>query len=116
MLFCSARTAANPKRISDGAGRDVTPRRSLTPRRPRPIVGPVTETPPTPTPFPRSFYVANAIELFERLAFYGAYVVLSVYLTTVVGLDDVTAGDVMALYAFFRLGPILGGVFADRVG
>jgi POT family proton-dependent oligopeptide transporter len=63
-----------------------------------------------------SFYVANAIELFERLAFYGAYVVLSVYLTTVVGLDDVDAGDVMALYAFFRLGPILGGIVADRIG
>jgi POT family proton-dependent oligopeptide transporter len=70
----------------------------------------------TPAPFPRSFYVANAIELFERLAFYGAYVVLSVYLTSEVGLDDVTAGDVMALYALFRLGPIVGGVLADRVG
>ena len=71
---------------------------------------------PAQAEFPRSFYVANAIELFERLAFYGAYVVLSVYLTTVVGLDDVTAGDVMALYALFRLGPILGGIVADRVG
>lgn len=69
-----------------------------------------------PASFPRSFYVANAIELFERLAFYGAYVVLSVYLTTVVGLDDVAAGDVMALYALFRLGPIVGGILADRVG
>lgn len=70
----------------------------------------------TPVPFPRNFYVANAIELFERLAFYGAYVVLSMYLTTVVGLSDVTAGDVMALYALFRLGPILGGILADRIG
>ena len=73
-------------------------------------------TAPSPTPFPRSFYVANGIELFERLAFYGVYVVLSVYLTSVVGLDDVTAGDAMALYAFFRLGPLLGGVIADRIG
>lgn len=69
-----------------------------------------------PAPFPRNFHVANAIELFERLAFYGAYVVLSVYLTSVVGLDDVGAGDVMALYALFRLGPLVGGVIADRVG
>lgn len=67
-------------------------------------------------PFPRSFYVANGIEIFERLAFYGAYVVLSLYLTTEVGLDDVTAGGVMGLFAFFRLGPLIGGVIADRIG
>jgi len=71
---------------------------------------------PTPAPFPRSFYVANGIELFERWAFYGLYVVLSLHLTSVVGLSDAQAGDVMALYAFFRLGPLIGGVIADRIG
>ena len=75
-----------------------------------------TETSAEPTPFPRSFYVANGIELFERWAFYGLYVVLSLHLTSVVGLDDAQAGDVMALYAFFRLGPLIGGVIADRIG
>ena len=70
----------------------------------------------TPAPFPRSFYVANGIELFERWAFYGLYVVLSLHLTSVVGLSDAAAGDVMALYAFFRLGPLIGGVIADRIG
>jgi POT family proton-dependent oligopeptide transporter len=70
----------------------------------------------TPAPFPRSFYVANGIELFERWAFYGLYVVLSLHLTSVVGLSDAQAGDVMALYAFFRLGPLLGGIIADRIG
>jgi dipeptide/tripeptide permease len=74
-------------------------------------------TPPSaPAPFPRSFYVANGIELFERWAFYGLYVVLSLHLTSVVGLSDAQAGDVMALYAFFRLGPLIGGVIADRIG
>jgi dipeptide/tripeptide permease len=71
---------------------------------------------PAPAPFPRSFYVANGIELFERWAFYGLYVVLSLHLTSVVGLSDAQAGDVMALYAFFRLGPLIGGVIADRIG
>ncbi|MBX7193585.1 MAG: MFS transporter [Sandaracinaceae bacterium] len=66
--------------------------------------------------FPRSFYVANGIELFERWAFYGLYVVLSLHLTSVVGLSDAQAGDVMALYAFFRLGPLIGGIIADRIG
>ena len=70
----------------------------------------------TLAPFPRSFYVANGIELFERWAFYGLYVVLSLHLTSVVGLNDAQAGDVMALYAFFRLGPLIGGVIADRIG
>ncbi len=69
-----------------------------------------------PVPFPRSFFVGNAIELFERWAFYGLYVVLSLHLTSVVGLSDAQAGDVMALYAFFRLGPLIGGVIADRIG
>ena len=36
--------------------------------------------------FPRTCYVANAIELFERLAFYGMYVGLSPYLSKVVGI------------------------------
>jgi dipeptide/tripeptide permease len=80
----------------------------------------MTSTEPTAeakaTPFPRSFYVANGIELFERWAFYGLYVVLSLHLTSVVGLSDAQAGDVMALYAFFRLGPLIGGVIADRIG
>jgi POT family proton-dependent oligopeptide transporter len=80
----------------------------------------MTSTEPTPeakaTAFPRSFYVANGIELFERWAFYGLYVVLSLHLTSVVGLSDAQAGDVMALYAFFRLGPLIGGVIADRIG
>lgn len=75
-----------------------------------------TTPPPPPAPFPRSFYVANGIELFERWAFYGLYVVLSLHLTSVVGLSDAQAGDVMALYAFFRLGPLIGGLIADRIG
>lgn len=79
----------------------------------------MTNTEPSPeakATFPRSFYVANGIELFERWAFYGLYVVLSLHLTSVVGLSDAQAGDVMALYAFFRLGPLIGGVIADRIG
>ena len=74
----------------------------------------------SPTPekkaFPTNFFVANGIELFERWAFYGLYVVLSLHLTTVVHLDDITAGQVMGLYSFFRLGPLIGGVIADRIG
>ena len=31
--------------------------------------------------FPRTFWIANTLELFERWAYYGMFTVLSVYLT-----------------------------------
>jgi dipeptide/tripeptide permease len=74
------------------------------------------EAPQPKAPFPRNFFVANGIELFERWAFYGLYVVLSLHLTSVVGLDDIESGQVMGLYSLFRLGPLIGGVIADRIG
>ena len=78
--------------------------------------------------FSRTFWVANVIELFERLAFYGSKAVLAVYLaehvgthiakdgTTQPGLGD--AGPQLAgLYGsliFFL--PVLAGPIVDRYG
>lgn len=66
--------------------------------------------------FPPTFYFANLIELFERLAHYGFYIVLSLYLDRIVGLTDVEAG---ALLGYFRLvgslAPIPCGAIADRI-
>ena len=36
-----------------------------------------TTSQPVPVPFPRTFYVANGVELLERLAYYGMYIGLS---------------------------------------
>ena len=39
--------------------------------------------------FPPAFWIANSIELFERAAYYGVFIALAVYLTSVVGFSDV---------------------------
>jgi dipeptide/tripeptide permease len=67
--------------------------------------------------YPRTFWIANAIELFERAAWYGTFIALRTYLLRVVGLDDVQAGYLAAFVsAFIYLFPFLTGAAADRIG
>ncbi|HKQ97587.1 MAG TPA: MFS transporter, partial [Candidatus Polarisedimenticolia bacterium] len=68
------------------------------------------------TGFARSFWVANTLELFERLAFYGAKAVLAIFLVEKVGLGP-TGNSLIGLYTFavFFL-PILAGTIVDRYG
>src|SRR5512141_713753 len=71
--------------------------------------------------FPRTFWVANVMELFERAAYYGLNALLARYLTDKVGgglgfrEDDVGLLQGM-VYAATYLIPILGGALADRYG
>jgi len=66
--------------------------------------------------FPPTFYYANAIELFERLAWYGLYVGLSLYLTDIVGFKDKAAGAVLGYVRLVSsLAPIVCGAIADRI-
>jgi dipeptide/tripeptide permease len=68
-------------------------------------------------PFPRVFWVALLLELIERLAFYGVYVNLAVYLTGTVGLTDVENGSLLGVFALVRSWvPIATGTLADRIG
>lgn len=67
--------------------------------------------------FPSAFWSANAIELCERAAYYGWFIMLSEFLTDVVGYTDIQAGYIGGLFAaFLYLLPFLSGAFADRVG
>jgi dipeptide/tripeptide permease len=68
------------------------------------------------TGFNRTFWVANTLELFERLAFYGSKAVLTVYLANKVGLQE-EAGTLAGLFSavIFSL-PIIAGVFVDKYG
>jgi proton-dependent oligopeptide transporter, POT family len=68
------------------------------------------------TGFARSFWVANVLELFERLAFYGSKAVLAVYLVEKVGLGR-RGSELVGLYGFavFFL-PTLAGPLVDRYG
>ena len=72
--------------------------------------------------FPRTFWVANVMELFERAAYYGLNSVLAVYLTVKVaegglGFGQQAVGFLQGIvYAATYVLPILGGALADRYG
>ncbi|MDV3309771.1 MAG: MFS transporter [Cyclobacteriaceae bacterium] len=66
--------------------------------------------------FEANFWVANTLELFERLAFYGANAVMVVFIAEKVGLKDdaSTLAGIFSGLIFFL--PVLAGVFVDRYG
>ncbi len=72
--------------------------------------------------FPRVFWVANVMELFERGAYYGMNSVLAIYLSNSVaagglGFTEKSIGFLQGLiYALTYIVPILGGALADRYG
>ena len=67
--------------------------------------------------FPRTFWLANAAELFERAAFYGMFIALVVFLTDRVGFTDKHAGYVAACFAAtLYLLPTFSGAMADKIG
>lgn len=72
--------------------------------------------------FPRAFWVANVMELFERAAYYGMNSVLAVYLSNKVadgglGFSEQAVGFLQSIvYALTYIVPILGGALADRYG
>ncbi len=67
--------------------------------------------------FPRAFWTANGVELFERAAYYGTFIALALYLTDVVGFSDVQAGWIGAAFASgIYLLPFITGAAADRIG
>jgi dipeptide/tripeptide permease len=66
--------------------------------------------------FSPTFWVANTLEVFERLAFYGSKAVLAYYLATKVGLNDEAATLTGWFSTLIYSLPIVAGVFVDRYG
>lgn len=72
--------------------------------------------------FPKSFYVANGMEIFERLAWYGFFTLSSLYMTTPieqggVGFSDAQRGALQGIIPFFLyMLPVITGALADRYG
>ncbi len=67
--------------------------------------------------FPKEFWLANVMELFERAAYYGFFIVLTLYLTDVVGFSDTETGIVAGIFfAGLYLFPPFVGAIGDRVG
>ena len=48
--------------------------------------------------FPREFWIANFMELCERAAYYGFFIVLTLYLTNIVGFTDTETGIVAGVF------------------
>ena len=67
--------------------------------------------------FPRTFWYTNGAELFERAAFYGMFIALTLFLTRRVGFSDVSAHWVGAAFAsVLYLLPTFTGAVADKIG
>src|SRR5512141_506351 len=67
--------------------------------------------------FPRQFWTANVVELFERAAYYAVFIAVTIYLTNVVGFNDVEAAWISGVFsAGMYLLPPFAGAFADKIG
>lgn len=67
--------------------------------------------------FPKAFWTANVVELFERAAYYGVFIAITLYLSRIVGFDDIEAawiGGVFSAGLYFL--PPFTGAFADKIG
>jgi len=69
------------------------------------------------TGFLPSFWVANGMELFERLAYYGQQIVFMIYMRNGLGFTESEAGQLSGMFGgLIYLLPILGGTLADKWG
>ena len=67
--------------------------------------------------FPRAFWTANAVEVLERAAWYGVFVVITLYLSRILGFTDIEAAVVSGIFsAGLYFLPTFAGAYADRMG
>jgi dipeptide/tripeptide permease len=67
--------------------------------------------------FPKEFWLANLMELCERAAYYGFFIVLTLYLTDIVGFNDKETGVIGGVFfaGLYFLPPFVGAV-GDKIG
>ncbi len=67
--------------------------------------------------FPKAFWTANTVELFERAAYYAVFIAITLYLSRVVGFSDINAGWIGGVFAagLYFLPPFTGA-YADKIG
>ena len=67
--------------------------------------------------FSKTFWFANSMELCERAAYYAFFILITMYLSSVVGFTDVEAGIISGLFSgMLYLFPPFAGLIADRIG
>lgn len=68
------------------------------------------------TPYPKVFWAANTIEVFERFAYYGIYMGFGIYLQKL-GYSKGDLGIIQSIFlAVSYLLPLFSGTFADKYG
>ncbi len=69
------------------------------------------------TKFSKAFWVANSVELLERLAYYAVFIVITLYLSNVWGFSDIEAGVISGTFsACLYLLPTFAGALSDKIG
>ncbi|QSX36460.1 MFS transporter [Shewanella sedimentimangrovi] len=70
-----------------------------------------------PKGFSRAFWIANTVELLERAAYYGVFVVITLYLSRILGFDDIEAAWLAGSFsAGLYFLPTFSGALADKIG
>lgn len=67
--------------------------------------------------FSRAFWTANIVELLERGAYYGVFIVITLYLSKILGFSDIEAGLISGIFSGgLYLLPTFSGAYADKIG
>ncbi|MDQ7051115.1 MAG: hypothetical protein Q9M92_16955 [Enterobacterales bacterium] len=67
--------------------------------------------------FPKVFWIANSVELLERAAYYGVFIVITLYLSRILGFSDVQAAWLSGMFsAGLYFLPTFTGAIADKIG
>lgn len=67
--------------------------------------------------FSRAFWTANIVELLERGAYYGVFIVITLYLSRIYGFTDMEAGLISGVFSGgLYLLPTFAGALADKIG
>lgn len=67
--------------------------------------------------FTKAFWVANAVELLERAAYYGVFIVITLYLSRILAFNDMQAAMLAGSFsAGLYFLPTFAGAIADRIG
>ncbi len=67
--------------------------------------------------FSKAFWVSNTTELLERMAYYGVFIVITLYLSNTLGFNDFEASIISGFFSGgLYLLPIFTGAYADKIG
>ncbi|TKG93963.1 MFS transporter [Puteibacter caeruleilacunae] len=67
--------------------------------------------------FTKAFWIANGVELLERAAYYGVFIVITLYLSRILAFSDVEAALIAGFFsAGLYLLPTFSGALADKIG